>query len=561
MTRSPRTIFAKDLLDNRKGTIWWVLGMAALGVWITAMFPVIRDSEEMQELLNDIPPEALAIFGIDVDSFLTGAGYLQGQLYSFNAPIIVLAFAIVAGIAATAREEQRGTMDMLLATPVSRSSVVIQKGASLALRLGLITSALSVVIFLLNVPLDLGVTAVNGIAATIALWMFGLVFAAIAMTLGAWTGSPGVAGGVTAFLAVVSWLVRAFAPLFDWLEIPSRFSPFRWYTDMGAMLDGFGSELIWLTVAVIAFGAIAAILFRRRDIGTERSLFPTLSFGRTRTKAAAVEPRRSSLLRSVYGKALWDRRTSVWVWGLSLGAILFITFSAWPAIAGDAEAMQAIMDSIPAELLALFGLTDPQALATPAGFVSSRTYGSVGPIVLIVFTITAMTAGLAREESTGRLDMVLSNPVPRDRIVPEKSAALGVLVAIIALTLTVIGLVGNELFDTQLGTVEIVAANVGLALLGLCFWGIAAALWAYLGAGAAIGITSALGVATWFINGLGSIVDLLGPLRWMSPFYWYLGDVVPLAKGITLGYVALGVVAAVGSMLAGRRLRTRDLAV
>ena len=104
--------------------------------------------------------------------------------------------------------------------------------------------------------------------------------------------------------------------------------------------------------------------------------------------------------------------------------------------------------------------------------------------------------------------------------------------------------------------------NIGLGLLGLCFWGIAVALWSLLGSsGPAVGITSAVAIAAFFMNGLGAIVSGLAFMRYLSPFYWYLGDTVPLAKGFTSGYFALAAVAVLGSVLASRRFRTRDLAV
>ena len=106
-----------------------------------------------------------------------------------------------------------------------------------------------------------------------------------------------------------------------------------------------------------------------------------------------------------------------------------------------------------------------------------------------------------------------------------------------------------------------VDAHVGLGLLGLCFWGIAIALWSLLGSGPAVGVTSAIAVFAFFLNGLGAIVDALTLIRYLSPFYWYLGDTVPLAKGFTFGYLALGVVAVVGTVIATVRFEKRDLAV
>lgn len=210
----------------------------------------------------------------------------------------------------------------------------------------------------------------------------------------------------------------------------------------------------------------------------------------------------------------------------------------------------------------MFGITDPGALATPQGFVSSRTYGSVGPIVVIVFAITAMTAYIASEESSGQLDLLLSNPLNRGSVVPEKSAGVASLLGIIVLFLITVAFAGNAIWDLGFDPVPVIAANIGLGLLGLCFWGIAVALWSLLGSsGPAVGITSAIAIAAFFMNGLGAIVDGLAFIRYLSPFYWYLGDTVPLAKGFTFGYVALAAVAILGSALASRRFRTRDMAV
>jgi ABC-2 type transport system permease protein len=209
----------------------------------------------------------------------------------------------------------------------------------------------------------------------------------------------------------------------------------------------------------------------------------------------------------------------------------------------------------------MFGLTDPDSVATAAGFISSRTYQSVGPIVMMIFAIGAVSGLIAKEESKGQLDMVLSNPVTRGNTLLAKAGAIGLLTLFIGLALTVLGLVGNVIWDTGLDVMNILAANAGLALLALCFGGIAIAVWSVFGSGPAIGATAAIGAAAWFLNGLGAIVDGLAPLRWLSPFYWYLGDTAPLAKGFEPQYLLLLLVAVVGTAIAAWRFESRDLAV
>jgi ABC-2 type transport system permease protein len=554
-----RSVFLKDLWDRRRSMLWWMIGMLVMTGWLVAFYPVIRNSQEMQDFITDFPPELLAMFGIDPATFLTGAGYLQGELYSFIAPIIVITFTVMGGVAATAREENTGTMDMLLALPIRRSSVILQKIASLALTSIAIVASIAVALAVLNTPLDLKLSIGGIVAITSALWLLGLVFGGLAMLIGAFTGNPSVAGGLAAGFAVLAWAANAFVSLFDWLEWPSKLSPFSWFVDGSPLINGWTSGQVWLLVASLAAIGGAMVLFMRRDIATETAVLPQRATkGR---KAKTITPRATGLLRSVFGKSLWDRRRSVFLWGVGLGSILFLTFAAWPALSGDSAALEGVMNAMPRELLAMFGMTDPQSLSTPEGFVSSRTYGAIGPIVLIVFTLSAMTASVAKEESTGRMDMVLSNPIGRRSSLMEKTGAVFTLTGIVVSILLIIGVIGDAAYGTDLDVLHLITANIGLGLLGLCFWGVSVALWSLFGSSAAVGLTAAFGVIAWFVNGLGSFVDVLGPARWLSPFFWYLGDTVPLSKGFTFGYLALALVAVVGTAVAVVRFETKDLAV
>jgi ABC-2 type transport system permease protein len=558
-----RNVFTKSLWDRRRSTMWWTLGMVAMTAWLVAVYPVIRDSDAMQSFLDDFPPELMAMFGIDPDVYLTGAGYLQAQLFSFIAPIILIAFAVGFGVTATASEEKSGTMDMLLSLPISRRSIVLQKAAAMALLAGILTLAVAATLVILDPVVGLKLS-IDGVAAvTIGLWLLGIVFGGVAMTIGAFTGSPSTAGGLAGFLAILSWFVTGFSAIFGWLEVPSKLSPFGWYLDGIPLLDGFSSGHVWLAVACAATIVTAAALFARRNIATERTIVRESTAGARESRGSrGLLPRSTWLLGNVFGKTVWDRRRTVWYWAIGLASMLFLTFAAWPALSRDTQALEGLVNSMPKEVLAMFGVTDPGALATPQGFVSSRTYGSVGPIVVIVFAITAMTAFVAKEESSGQLDLLLSNPLKRGAVIPGKTAGVASLLGVIVLSLIVVAFAGNVIWNLEFDPVAVIAANVGLGLLGLCFWGIAVALWSLLGSsGPAVGITSAIVVASFFMNGLGAIVNGLAFMRYLSPFYWYLGDTVPLAKGFTFGYLALGATAIIGSAIATERFARRDLAV
>ena len=160
------------------------------------------------------------------------------------------------------------------------------------------------------------------------------------------------------------------------------------------------------------------------------------------------------------------------------------------------------------------------------------------------------------------MDMVLSTPLARRFVLARKAMAIALLVGVIIATLTLVGIFGDLVWDTGLELGHIVAANVGIGLLGLFFGGIALALWGLLkSAGPAIGLTIAIAVASYFLNGLGAIVDVLEPVRPLSPFFWYLGDTAPLARGFGAGDLFLAVGSVIGLAVAIWRFETRDLAV
>jgi len=554
-----RNIFSKAVWERKRTILWWTLGSSTLMAWVSFTYPIMRGSEVMSQFIKDFPPEMLAVFGIDPATYLTGAGFLQAQFYSMFGPLMIIGLAISIAVGATASEEKNGTMEMLLSAPISRTSVMIQKAGVVEVIVGLVVVAITTMLLIFNVVLDMGLSIQNIIAANLSLWLLGLVFGGVTLVAGAFSGKPSTAIGVGTMAAILAWFANAFVTLFPWLDVPSKLSPFTWYVEGPPLLDGVNSGQTWLVIATVVLVVTAIALFNRRDIATESAVVPESVPHRKKTRT--TNPRTVHLLGGVLGKSVWDRRRSVWAWALGLASLMLLTFAAWPAFSRNSEAIAAMVDAMPKEMFALFGMTDPDSLSTAAGFISSRTYQSVGPIVMLIFAVSAVSSLVAKEESKGTLDMVLSNPLARRNVLLAKAAAIALLSLFIGFLLTIFGLVGNAIWGTDLDIVNIVAANAGLVLLALCFGGIALGVWSLLGSGPAVGITAAIGAVTWFLNGLGSVVDGLSPFRILSPFYWYLGDTAPLAKGFAPQYLLLLAVAVIGTAVAAWRFESRDLAV
>ena len=551
------SVFGKTVWDRRVSIVWWIVGTAALTAFLVAFYPTIRDSPAMMEFLEEFPPAFLSAFGIDPATFTTGYGYIQGELYSLVAPIVAVAFAIGMGAAATAGEEEAGTMDQLLSLPILRRSLVAQKISAQALLLAALMLAFVVVLFLGNLAVDLQLSVGGILGINLGLLLFGLFFGSLAAAVGAWVGKTSWAQAAGGGLALATFFIYGFAPLVPALEGLEKFTPFYWLLAGDPLLNGPTLSFLLLASGCVLFSGAAVLLFQRRDIRTENPLaesVPKVLRGRT--------GRPSGLLRSVYGKTAWDRRRSIWGWmgGMVLIAVAIISF--YPTInSGSGDAMAALLEAMPPELLALFGITDPSALLTGAGFVSSRVYSSVGLILMMAFTIGLGTAALAGEEHRGTADLLMANPLGRPRTVVEKFLAMISLVAVIMLGVFVTIYLGDVIVDLELTVEGMVAANVGLALISLLFGAIALAVGAWKGKpGLATGIAGGLAVFLFFLNGLAAAIDPLEPLRPLSPFYWYLGDSTPLATGFSAAFLLLAVATVAFFGLAVLLFRRRDLA-
>jgi ABC-2 type transport system permease protein len=263
-----RSVLTKTLRDHWRALLGWSLGMGLLSVFELAVYPSIRDRAADMERLVAAYPEALkAMFGLS--DFTSGAGFINAELFSLLVPLLLVGLGVGFGAAATAGEEERKTIDLLLANPISRRRVVVEK----LLAIVIVLLALSLVVWaVLSVGaaiLDMGVGPARLAAVTASVLLLGVCFASVAMLIGAATGHRSVAAGIAAVLAVGAYLVNALAPLAPGLE------PWRWlslfYHTVGydPLRHGLALDHVLVLVGVAVLVTLAALVsFQRRDLRT-----------------------------------------------------------------------------------------------------------------------------------------------------------------------------------------------------------------------------------------------------------------------------------------------------
>ena len=124
------SVGAKTLRDYRRSLVWWGLGVVGFVALYAAIYPTVRDLPDIDDLLDSYPEALRAFIGASGDLDLsTPEGYLKTEAFSFLLPLLFLIFGIGAGAAAIAGEEEHGTMELLLAQPLSRRRLDSPPGA------------------------------------------------------------------------------------------------------------------------------------------------------------------------------------------------------------------------------------------------------------------------------------------------------------------------------------------------------------------------------------------------------------------------------------------------
>jgi ABC-2 type transport system permease protein len=260
-----RSVFAKTLWDQRRGLLAAVIGVTAVGVLYAAFYPVIN-TPEMRGAVAAFPPALLEAMGIT--DMTSPAGYLGGTSFGLLGPILIIIIGAVLGATAIAGEEENGRLDLTLAHPVSRWSVLIQRFAALVVGLALACLGLALALVAISGPAQLTeIPPANLVAAALHMTMLGTFFGVLAMAVGAASGRRAWAFTAVAVIGVAAFFGNNLGPSVDWLAWTRDVSPFHYYSGGQPLVNGAQPvDLTVLAVASLAMIAIGGLIFDRRDV-------------------------------------------------------------------------------------------------------------------------------------------------------------------------------------------------------------------------------------------------------------------------------------------------------
>ena len=260
--------------------------------------------------------------------------------------------------------------------------------------------------------------------------------------------------------------------------------------------------------------------------------------------------------RGVMARTVGELRRPAIGWSIAVVGVSLLYTAVYPSIRSSADTLQAYIDKLPEAVKSVIGAE----YTTPAGYLRSELFSSLGLILFLIFAISAGSRAIAGEEERRTLDLVLSTPVRRRTLIADKALAIVGVTFVLAAMLFLATFAAGPAFDLSMPAARLVGACAMLALVAIAFGAIALAVATATGR-RVLGNAIAGGAAAvaMVVNALASQVPALRPLRPLSPFRWYL-EPDPLTHAVDPANLAVLVgIALVAFLVAAVAFERRDL--
>jgi ABC-2 type transport system permease protein len=534
------SVFGKTLRDSRRAIllVGGVLALLLIGVSaaIITEFSTTTSRHELENVVAAVPPILQGLAGPVVNVGTLG-GYLSYKYGTFF-PLIASLWSILALSGTLAGEARRGSLEFVVAAPMSRRRVALEKLAghltAMVIAILLVFLALLLVGRMGTLPGDeISSTSAAGYAlwlGAISLAAGGLAFAA-AQFVG--RGSAiGIAGAVMFGGFILNGYRNAIPDL-------APFANLTWW-GWSANHVPLAAQFDWASVALIAIVAIVLLVigveaFVRRDIG-QTTAIPTPSL-----------PRALVGLRGPGDRTFGALLPSALSWGLGIGIFGFM-------IAGSGRAFIEQLGNSPQFMQMLNSIFPNVQFASIGGFMQ-LLFIEFG-LVLAGLAAATLVAGWASDETSNRLEFLLATPLSRRSWVT--GGGIGILGAVVVIVvLSMIGIAIGALLAGEGDLATPLAGTLVLGLFAIAMAGLGVAIGGVFGtrfAGPAVAI---IVIVTWFLDILAPAMNLPDVVHDLALTAHYGQPMLGQWDGT--GIVASVVLGVVGVAIGAWGFRRRDL--
>ncbi len=259
------TVILYSLRSSRGAIIGWGIGLAALALMMGSLFDMIASSGDLMEAYVEALPEFAELF--DFGAMNTPIGWLDVEYFSF-VPLIIGLFATGVGASLLARDEEGGTLDLILAHPVSRTGLFWGRflASTLVIIILLLISWASLLLSM-TWSENFTIPAFDLLLPFVSLFSILMLFMTLALLFSMLLPARSMASMIAGMLVAASFFITLLSGVVEELERAADFSPLTYLETATAIKDGL--NLTWLGVFLTIDLVLALIswqLFQLRDI-------------------------------------------------------------------------------------------------------------------------------------------------------------------------------------------------------------------------------------------------------------------------------------------------------
>jgi ABC-2 type transport system permease protein len=527
-------VFTKTSRDRLTGML---IGAVAIALMLLMGTAVYKDVD-LTLYFESMPPGFLELMGIP--DAASAAGLAFGAIYGFMGALTIAGLAISMGTASIAGEEVNGTMGLLLSNPKSRTSVLMSKTLSILLVVGAGGLILWGAGYAMPGLLGVDMTGFHVGALVFHMSVNAVFYGLLATAVGAWTGSAKAASGTAIGVMIISYLATGILPLIEGAENLAKLFPWYYFNNASPVANG----IHWGDMAVL--GGLSTLLVMTAVVGVNRRDLRSRATSRTLIDRMRSQPLTKKFAERIAGstrvsriamKTVSEHQGVLVICSITM---FFVALMMGPIYSIMDEAILSLAAQLPDALLAMIGGVD---MSTPEGYLTAEIFSITGPATFAVLTVLIGSRAIAGEEQNKTMDLLLTNPVTRTKVISEKSLAmLGYSVVLGAVTF--LGTWASVILgNLNIPVGNIAAASLQLTLLGLVIGGVALLVGSATGrvrwsAYTAAGVT----LFAYFLNSFMPLSENYAVWAKLSPFYYYQSS-NPLVNGMnwTHGAILAGI--------------------
>lgn len=252
-------------LKLRKGALFgWTIVLCFFGTIYMILYPALP--AEMRQ----INPQALALLNsIGMRSFATFEGWVLSTKFNVL-PLIAGLAGVFMGIGALATEEDQGTLELLVAMPISRLTLILTKAISLTTVIIISMSVVGLLAMLVfsSSHIDAAVSALDLFPVYLSHGLIAFFFMALSLFLGAYLPTRNATTTTAMAYLLVSFFGENLAGMAPVLDTYRPFFAFFYFSRVVEMLinDIAWGDIFILFSAGLVFLVLAILSFQRRNI-------------------------------------------------------------------------------------------------------------------------------------------------------------------------------------------------------------------------------------------------------------------------------------------------------